>query len=100
MENTAIHVIAKWIVKPGELQTVLGLLPVVVKATRAEPGNLFYHVQQDDTDPNTLLLFEGYMNESAAAQHRNSEHYQSIVAGQIVPLLQAREVNITTPLFF
>lgn len=100
MESSPIHVIAKWKVKPGELSTVLALLPAVVKASVAEPGNLFYKIQQDKADPNILLLFEGYKDEAAAAEHRNSEHFQSIVNGKIAPLLEAREVNITTPLNF
>lgn len=100
MENAAIHVIARWKVKPGQLSAVLALLPAVVKATLAEPGNLFYKIQQDKADPNTLLLFEGYKDEAAAAEHRSSEHFQTIVTGKIVPLLEAREINITTPLNF
>jgi len=100
MENSPIHVIAKWQVKPGELETVLGLLPQVVKASVAEQGVLFYKIQQDNTDPDTLFLFEGYKNEIDAAAHRNSDHFQRILVGKIVPLLERREVNVTTPLTF
>lgn len=95
-----IHVIAKWKVKTGELETVLALLPEVVKASSAEKGNLFYQIQQDNTDPNTLILFEGYKDAEAASDHRNSFHFQSIVVGKIVPLLEARDINVTSPLIF
>ncbi|MDN3549191.1 putative quinol monooxygenase [Mucilaginibacter aquaedulcis] len=98
MEKSRIHVIAKWTVKAGELETVLALLSQVAKASIEEEGNLFYKVQQDNTDPNILLLFEGYKDEAAAAQHRNSSHFQTLVIGKIVPLLDAREINVTTPL--
>jgi quinol monooxygenase YgiN len=100
MKSSAVHVIAKWKVKPGELTKVLALLPEVAKASSAEEGNLFYKIQQDNTDPDTQLLFEGYRDETAAAAHRSSEHFQTIVVGQIVPLLEAREINIATPLIF
>lgn len=100
MENSPIHVIAKWKVKAGELNTVLELLPEVVKATLAEEGNLFYNIQQDQADPDLLLLTEGYKDTTAAAEHRNSAHFQSIVVGKIVPLLETREVHVTTPLKF
>ncbi|GAA4307997.1 putative quinol monooxygenase [Mucilaginibacter gynuensis] len=100
MENSPIHVIAKWKVKPGELTNVLVWLPEVVKASKAEEGNLFYKIQQDNTDQNILLLFEGYRDEAAAAEHRNSEHFQAIVIGKIIPLLESREINVTTPLTF
>lgn len=100
MESSPIHVIAKWKVKRGELATVLSLLPDVVKASLAEKGNLFYQIHQDKADPDILLLYEGYKDEAAAADHRNSVHFQTIVVGKIVPLLEAREINITTPLNF
>lgn len=48
--------------------------------------------------PNTILLFEGYKNEAAVATHRESVHFQGLVIGQIVPLLEAREVIVATPL--
>lgn len=100
MENSPIYVIAKWKVKPGNLATVLALLPEVARASSAEAGNLFYKIQQDNTDPDTLLLFEGYKDETAAADHRNSAHFQTIVVSKIVPLLESREINVTTPLTF
>jgi autoinducer 2-degrading protein len=95
---TAVHVFAKWQVREGELETVLALLPRVVKASTAEAGNLFYQVHQSHTDVNTLILFEGYQDDAALMDHRNSAEFQAIVMGQIVPLLEHREVVLTTPL--
>lgn len=94
----AVHVFARWQVKEGQLGTVLELLPSVVRASRGEAGNLFYQVHQDTTDPNALLLFEGYADEAAMAEHRSSEHFQSIVVGRIVPLLERRDLVVATPL--
>ncbi|GAA4320367.1 putative quinol monooxygenase [Mucilaginibacter gynuensis] len=93
-----IHVFAKWQVKEGQLDTVLNLLPEVVKKSSSEDGNLFYNLLQDNSDANTLILFEGYKDEVALAEHRNSDHFQTIVIGKIIPLLEAREVILTTPL--
>ena len=100
MSKQAIHVFAKWQIKQGELITVLNLLPEVVEKSKSEEGNLFYEILQDNSDVNTLILFEGYKDEDALAEHRNSEHFQTIVIGKIVPLLKNREVNLTTPLSF
>ena len=93
-----IHVFAKWQVRPGQLDAVLGLLPQVVRDSTAEEGNLFYEVHQSNTDGNTLVLFEGYRDDAALAAHRNSGYFQTIVVGQIVPLLEARDVVLTRPL--
>jgi quinol monooxygenase YgiN len=100
MSKQAIHVFAKWQIKQGALITVLNLLPEVVEKSKSEEGNLFYEILQDNSDVNTLILFEGYKDEDALAEHRNSEHFQTIVIGKIVPLLENREVNLTTPLSF
>ena len=98
MKITPIHVFAKWQVKADELYNALALLDQVAKKSREEEGNLFYTVNQSSTDPNTLILFEGYKNDEALEYHRSSEHFKSIVIEQIVPLLAQREVILTKPL--
>jgi autoinducer 2-degrading protein len=99
MDQQPIHVFAKWQIKEGQLETVLQLLGDVQKQSIEEEGNLFYQVHQSITAPNTLVLFEGYTSEAAVAAHRDSEHFQTIVISKIVPLLENREVTLTTPLF-
>jgi quinol monooxygenase YgiN len=92
MNPQAITVFAKWQVKEGELENVLKLVAELGQKSRAEEGNLFYEVHQSNADANTLLLYEGYRDDAAAAAHRESAHFQQIVPLQIVPLLQNREV--------
>jgi autoinducer 2-degrading protein len=99
MEQRTIHVFAKWQVKEGEVDTVLNLLTEVTSKSAAEEGNLFYKVHQNTSDANSLVLFEGYKDEAALEAHRNTTHFKMLVIGQIIPLLEAREVIITVPLF-
>lgn len=98
MSQQPVYVFARWQVKEGQLDTVLNLLPEVVAKSTAEEGNLFYKVHQNNADANTLVLFEGYKNEAALNEHRNSAHFQTRVIGEIIPLLENREVIITTHL--
>lgn len=98
MEQKPVYVFAKWQIKEGELDTVLNLLTEVTQKSTAEEGNLFYNIHQSNTEPNILLLAEAYVDEEAVATHRTSEHFQSVVVGKIVPLLEAREVILTTRL--
>jgi len=98
MSQTPIHVFAKWQVKEGQLDIVLSLMAEVVRKSVQEKGNLFYKFHQSTTDPNTLVLFEGYKDEAALAEHRNSEHFQTLVIGKIVPVLEAREVIVAIPI--
>jgi autoinducer 2-degrading protein len=100
MEEQPIIVFAKWQVKAGNLTTVLNLLPEVIAKSTAEEGSLFYKIHQSNTDENTLMLYEGYKNETALAAHRNSVHFQTFVINVIVPMLENREVVLATELAF
>jgi quinol monooxygenase YgiN len=96
MNAQPIYVFARWNVKPGNLPEVLVLLKEAAQKSREEEGNLFYKLHRSINDPNTIILFEGYANEAAAAQHRNSPHFQDTVVQKIIPLLENREVIPTT----
>ena len=92
MSQIPVYTFAKWQVKEGQLDRVLTLLAEVAKKSIEEKGNLFYKVHQSNTDANTLILFEGYTDEDAVQEHRNSGYFQQLVIGQIVPNLVNREV--------
>jgi len=99
MENQKnVHVFATWQVKEGHMDTVLNVLKTVREESLKEHGNLFYTIQQSNADTNTLILFEGYRNEAAVEEHRNTSHFQDLLLGQIVPLLASREIVLTTPI--
>jgi quinol monooxygenase YgiN len=93
-----VHTFATWKVKEGEIENVLNLLKTLQTESVKESGNLFYTIHQSNSDANTLVLFEGYTSESAVAEHRESSHFQEFVLGKIVPLLENREIVLTTPI--
>jgi quinol monooxygenase YgiN len=97
MSVTPIHVFAKWKVRPGQLENVLLVLKGLKAKSIQEKGNLFYQVHQDSSDPNTLILFEGYSDDAALALHRNAEYYIQAVVENLSTLLSDREVVLTTP---
>jgi len=98
MTPTPIYTFAKWKIKAGNLETVMTMLKELRAKTTGENGNLFYNVHQSVTDPNTLVLMEGYVSEEAQKEHVNSDHYKKLAAERIVPLLDEREVTLVTPL--
>lgn len=101
MENqNPVHVFATWKVKEGQIENVLHLLKAVHDESIKEEGNLFYKIHQSNSDKNTLVLFEGYSNEEAVTKHRSSVHFQDLVLGKIVPLLDNREIVLATDLNF
>ncbi|TDE07971.1 putative quinol monooxygenase [Dyadobacter psychrotolerans] len=95
MEKKAVYIFAKWQVKEGQLQSVLNLLPELIRKSENEEGNLFYKIHQSLGDSNILFLYEGYNDEESLNAHKSSAHFQDVVVGQIVPLLAKREVEIT-----
>ena len=96
MSQKPITVFAKWRVQDGHLDAVTNLFTELVNQTRQEDGNLFYTVHQSNTDPNTFMLYEAYVDDAAVAAHRASEHFKTIALGQIIPLLAEREVILAT----
>lgn len=98
MNQKPVFTFAKWQVKKGQLDAVLTLLAEATRKSTLEEGNLFYKVYQSNTDPDTLLLYEGYVNNDAVDAHRSSAHFQTIVIGQIIPLLENREVMLASEL--
>lgn len=96
MNQEPIIVFASWLAKEGQLDNVLTLLAGVAKESRAEEGNLFYTIHQNNADKNAIVLYEGYKDEAALAAHRNSEHFQNTVIGKIVPMLEDRQVVLAT----
>jgi len=94
-----IYLIVKWHVKPGHLEEVLEILNEVKTKSRAEIGNILYQAYQHTENPNEIYLYEAYANKEAASCHKESEYYQQLVAGKILPLLEEREVKTLTPIF-
>lgn len=40
-----------------------------------EPGNLRFDLLRNDDDPAKFVLYEAYINEEAAAAHKETKHY-------------------------
>ncbi|PZR26108.1 MAG: antibiotic biosynthesis monooxygenase [Citrobacter freundii] len=98
MSSQPIYVFAKWQVKKDQVNTVLTILKDVTKKTREEKGNIFYKVHQSTADENTIVLYESYTDAQAMEEHRSSDHFQTMVIGKIVPLLDNREVTVMSAL--
>jgi len=88
------ELIVKWKIRESETARILELLPTLAENSKKEKGNLFYAIYQSENDPNELILHERYSDIEAAEAHKNSEHYQKIVVGKIIPHLEIREATI------
>lgn len=77
---------------PGKGDTIAENLKRMAKEVKAsEPGCLVYHACRSKDNPDFFLLYEHYEDQKALDAHRTTPHFQEIIEGSIVPLLEKRE---------
>lgn len=95
--NAQVTVVARWRVKDEALDEVLALAAQVRQQSLAEPGCLGYEIYRGVDAAASLLLHEHYRDDAALDAHRQSAHYQTLVVERILPLLEARQVELLGP---
>ena len=98
MQTQAITTFAKWQVRKDSVQAVLDALPELIEKSTAEAGNSQYKIYRSNSEANLFMLVEVYRDEQSLEAHRSSPHFKEIVIKQIVPLLENRELLLTTEL--
>jgi len=71
-----IFIVVKQPVKPEFADDWLSLVEEFTRATRSEPGNLFFDWYRSTEDPNLYLLVEAFRNEDAGKAHVESDHFK------------------------
>jgi quinol monooxygenase YgiN len=92
-----IVLVAHYRAQAGQGDAVAEALREAIAASRAEPGNLMYTIQRSVEDPDEFVLYEQYDDEAAVDAHRASSHFQEIVVGRVIPMLESREFGLYTP---
>ena len=64
-------------VKPEHVQTFLDATRANHEASIREPGNLRFDVLRSVEDPNRFVLYEWFVDEAAAAAHKETSHYHA-----------------------
>ena len=98
MEENKVFFMVKWQVLPGHEEAVSQALTQLVEHSRTEPGCLYYQPHVSTAQPDLIYLYEVYASPAAAAAHRETEHFRTLVLETIVPLLQSREVVAVSPI--
>jgi quinol monooxygenase YgiN len=88
-----LQVIAHHRMKEGAESEVFALLPGFIEMARAEPGNVTFDAYRDFDDPQAYVLLERYRSREAFAEHRGTAHFQDVLLGRIVPLLESRTIE-------
>lgn len=90
------NVVARYRTLDGKADEVLTHLLKMAEASRAEPGNISYDFFRGLQDDRQIVILESYGTAAGFDAHRNSEHFQEIGAGRILPLLESRTVSTYT----
>ena len=92
-----IVLVAKYNCLPGkgdEVQTYLVQMKSLVE--EHEKGCVLYYANRSQDNPDTFLLYEQYLDKNALENHSKTQHFQEIIEGKIIPLLDKRERELFT----
>lgn len=81
-----IGLIAKLKIKEGKVDEAVQMFQGLVADVRKEEGTLFYTVNRDSADPNTLVVMERYRDKNALNAHSKSPSFLQF-AQKVGPLL-------------
>ena len=81
-----IFIVVKWTPKPEHVEDFPNIVAEFTKATRAEPGNLFFEWSRSVEDPNQYVLIEAFEDDAAEA-HVTSDHFKQAQA-ELPPYLE------------
>ncbi len=84
-------VTAFWEAKPGETEALVDIIRRFLPQAQREPGVRAFQIHQSTSEPEKFFFYEVFKDEAAFAQHQQSEHFKTLIAGQAIPKLAKRE---------
>ncbi len=92
-----IFITVKFTVKPEHVDDWLPTVADFTRATRDEPGNLWFEWSRSIENPAEFVLVEAFRDDAAGA-HVNSDHFQQAMTRMRPLLVQTPQiVNFTVP---
>ncbi|MGI8695500.1 MAG: putative quinol monooxygenase [Mycobacteriales bacterium] len=93
-----IAITVRFVVRPEHRDSWLPAVDSFTRATRSEPGNLWFDWARSVDNPDEFVLLEAFRDGPAGEQHVSSEHFKR--AMQTMPPYLAetpRILNVETP---
>jgi quinol monooxygenase YgiN len=93
-----IFITAKFKIRPEDAGQWPHIAAEFTKATRSEPGCLWFEWSRSLTDPDEYVLVEAFRDDEAGAAHVNSAHFRK-AQRDLPPHLAhtPRIINVTVP---
>ena len=79
-----------WVAKPGNEAEVHEILRQMGEASRQEPGVIDYTAHVDPDKPGEFFIYEKYHDADGLEAHQQTAHFQELVLGKALPLLESR----------
>jgi quinol monooxygenase YgiN len=89
----AFVLVARMTTREGEQDRAAELIDQLAAASRDEPGNLHYIPHRDPENPRVFMIYEQYRDKAAFEEHGQTDHFKSIGAGELFPLMEERQRN-------
>ncbi len=90
-----IFIVVKFPVKPEYADDFVSRVDAFTRATRNEPGNLWFEWSRSVEDPNTYVLVEAFQDDAAEA-HVNSDHFKAAIEQMRPMITRTPEIVSTT----
>ena len=87
-----IFIVVKFRVKPEWVDRWVELVTPFTKATRAEPGNLWFDWSRSLEVPNEFMVVEAFRDGDAGRVHVESEHFAAALAAMPQALLETPRI--------
>jgi quinol monooxygenase YgiN len=78
---------------PEDRADVVETLRILTAASRQEPGCVNYIPHHVEDDPDTVIIYEQYLDANALAAHRASEHFKNHAVGGLYQKMRERSVE-------
>jgi quinol monooxygenase YgiN len=93
-----IFIVVRFTVRAARSDEWLALTEDFTRATRSEPGNLFFDWSRSVDNPHQFVLVEAFASHEAGAAHVNSEHFKTAMAWMPDVIAETPEiVNVEVP---
>ncbi|MFD8530953.1 putative quinol monooxygenase [Streptosporangium canum] len=93
-----IFITVKFTVRPERSEEWLSLVDDFTRATRQEPGNVFFEWSRSVETPNQFVLLEAFASSAAGEAHVGSEHFKTAMAWMPEVIAKTPEIiNVEVP---
>jgi len=88
-----VSFIVRFTFTPEDRAEIADVLLLLAAASRQEPGCVSYIAHHVEGDPDTILIYEQYLDEKALAAHRDSPHFKRYGVGGLLQRMKSRNVE-------